>query len=73
MMNMYQAQRRVVNRCEWNPFKDRPATDRPGDGCLNEAKLSVGANGKWHLCVNCSMMPNFRRFRVRRRIITVDL
>ncbi len=53
--------------CEWDPEFSRPAY-RVGNidfGCQNEATISVGVNGKWHLCDECADRPEFRRFRVR--------
>jgi hypothetical protein len=58
-------------RCEWNPHTKSLAQRRwAGDryvysGCANEATLSVGADGKYHLCESCAALPEFRRYRRR--------
>lgn len=50
--------------CEWNPIANRAAfIDDPPHG---EATLSVGVDGKWHLCEQCAQLPAFSRYRVRR-------
>lgn len=35
-------------------------------GCNNEATVSVGHEGKWHLCDRCAALPHFKRYRVRK-------
>lgn len=53
-----------MERCEWNPETDMPALSG-GMGCQNEAQVSVGADGDWHLCKDCARRAIFRRYRVR--------
>lgn len=55
-------------RCEWNPSENRAACVWPDgrhEGCQNEALVSVGSNGMWHLCACCAILPRFKRFRTR--------
>lgn len=49
--------------CEWNPDENRAAVT--GDKCHGDAELSVGADGKWHLCRSCAALPRFKKFRRR--------
>jgi hypothetical protein len=58
-----------MERCEWDPERDRPAQTLPPDvelGCRNEATVSVGGDGAWHLCDFCAAMPRFARYKSRR-------
>lgn len=59
----------TANPCEWDPARDAPALG-DGTGCPNEATISVGAAGEWHLCERCASLPRFGRFRVRRQLNT---
>lgn len=52
--------------CEWNPSEHRPAFE--GDPIHGEAVWSVGVDGKWHLCERCAALPEFSRYRNRRRL-----
>jgi hypothetical protein len=36
--------------------------------CPNQAVISVGANGQFHLCRDCAALPEFRRYRVRKTL-----
>ena len=58
-----------MNRCEWNPRTNEPATS--DDGCHEEARWSIGSNGQWHLCDNCQKLPQFKRFSVRKKLKTL--
>lgn len=50
--------------CEWNPRRDCAAL--VGDGCQNEATLSVGrGKDNWHLCESCANLPRFARKKHR--------
>jgi hypothetical protein len=53
----------VSELCEWDPIRDSAAEE--AGGCQNEATLSVGGNGDWHLCENCAALPFFDRYRKR--------
>jgi hypothetical protein len=53
----------MTERCEWDPVRDSAAEE--ADGCPNEATLSVGADGNWHLCESCAALPEFDCFRKR--------
>lgn len=55
-------------KCEWNPEKNEAA--KTSDGCQNEATWRVGSNGEWLLCEKCAALPEFERFRVRRKLTT---
>lgn len=58
-----------MTRCEWNPAHHIPAwwPGLHGD-CLNDATVTLGAKGDWHLCASCAALPEFRRFKVRRKL-----
>lgn len=47
--------------CEWDPDSDRLAT--VDEGCGNDAVVSVGADGQFHLCESCAGLPVFNRYR----------
>ena len=53
-----------VELCEWFPDDDCPASG--ANQCRNEATLSIGTNPNWHVCVNCSRLPNFKSLRLRK-------
>lgn len=53
------------DKCEWNPYAAMAAI-RDGDqhiGCQSDATICVGADGKWHLCESCSLLPRFKRYK----------
>jgi len=52
--------------CEWNPVTSEPAKE--GDVPHAAAVVSVGADGRWHLCESCAALPKFKRLRVRRPV-----
>lgn len=52
--------------CEWNPKTNDPSTNE--GYCTNPATVCLGANGAWHLCESCSLLPNFNRYKVRTKI-----
>lgn len=62
-----------ADRCEWDPKKGEPAVIRGKVrvGCLNEATLVVGHNGRWFLCDSCAKLPAFNRFKVRSTIVRI--
>lgn len=50
--------------CEYNPVEKRAAYTQGDLGaCGREATVSVGHNGKWHLCAKCANLPEFSRYR----------
>lgn len=56
-------------RCEYNPRLRVPAIFPPRDSdCDEEATVSVGQYGAWHLCAACAGMTKFKRFTVRREL-----
>lgn len=61
----------TVELCEWDPERDEPALQSPGGarfGCRRPATVSVGADGRWHLCDSCAALPEFKRYRKRERL-----
>lgn len=66
-----------MSRCEYDPEKKAPATailNSNGfggvdlewlSGCENEATISLGSDGKWHLCDSCAALPEFKKYRKR--------
>ena len=66
--------------CEWWPEQNRPAELHSSDphdsrkrndthvGCQNPAEVLLGADGMCRLCESCAALPNFKRFRSRKRI-----
>lgn len=55
-----------MSRCEWNPVLHDAAQDPPRQSdCANEATLSVGYNGRWHLCATCAEDTRFRQLKSR--------
>jgi hypothetical protein len=52
-----------MEQCEFDPVSR--AAKYEGEGCPNEAVISLGHNGEWHLCASCAAMPEFHRYRVR--------
>lgn len=70
-----------MSLCEWNPERDEPAVTlnehsffgpTEHQGCPNEATVSIGRNGRWHLCESCAVLPRFERFRVRKPLRRED-
>lgn len=55
-----------MSACEWNPLEDRPALDT--DRFHATATVSVGHDGRWHLCGDCAALPRFNRFTARRSL-----
>jgi hypothetical protein len=56
----------MSERCEWNAILGVPALDPPSfSDCKNEAVVSLGKRGEWHLCESCAALPRFKRFTVR--------
>lgn len=54
--------------CEWNPEEGRAAYDADKHYRKNRATVIVGADGDWRLCASCAELPEFKRFRRRKRI-----
>jgi hypothetical protein len=49
-----------VSRCEWNPARLVGSTDPASAGdCPNDATVSVGATGRYHLCDSCAALRVF--------------
>lgn len=60
--------------CEWNPKHRMESVEPPGDGdCPNEATICLGRYGEWHVCEACAALPEFKRFKVRRRLIRAQV
>lgn len=56
----------LKERCEFNPATGEASLTHHS-GCPNEATLSVGANGQWHVCASCAEHPALKkRFKVRK-------
>jgi hypothetical protein len=54
--------------CEWNPDADRAAYENETHA---QADFIVGrGNGNWRLCAKCAALPRFKRYRVRKPIVT---
>lgn len=56
----------MKNPCEYNPRKRRSAYENEVHA---QAALIVGANGLWRLCESCAKLPEFNRYRNRKKII----
>lgn len=54
---------REAFRCDWDPEKNAEAYS--GEGCPNEAVLSVGSKDDWWLCEECAALPAFSRYKRR--------
>lgn len=54
--------------CEWNPERNRSATDADEHYLSTPAQVIVGANGQWRLCLDCAALSHFARFKVRKAI-----
>lgn len=72
-----------MSLCEWDPEHSRPAQitfSNPNGclkteehhGCQNEARISVGRDGKWHLCEMCAALPVFDKFKKRTRLCQIE-
>lgn len=55
-----------MSDCEWNPIAKRPAFEH--DAPHAEAVWAVGVDGRWHLCDGCAALPEFARYRKRRKL-----
>jgi hypothetical protein len=53
----------TLDSCEWNPKEKREAYSSEFHA---KAEISVGYNGRWHLCRNCAKLPEFKRFRIKK-------
>ena len=54
-------------QCEWNPVFEKPSQNPPREtDCPNEAEISLGGDGDWHVCESCAALPKFSRIRCRR-------
>jgi hypothetical protein len=51
--------------CEYNPEEKRAAWDYEVHA---KAEWIIGHQGNWRLCSNCANLPEFKRFKVRKRI-----
>lgn len=51
--------------CEYNPEEKRAAYS---DEVHASAEWIVG-HGKWRLCVKCAELPEFKKFKVRKKIV----
>lgn len=57
----------MAERCEYNPVLKQPSWEPPlPTDCRNDATLSVGANGQWHVCDACAALPEFAKYRRRK-------
>lgn len=56
----------IIDPCEWNPEKSEPTESKKLSHA--EATWIVGAKGQWRLCDKCVELPEFKRYRVRKRI-----
>ncbi len=59
-----------MSLCEYDPKRKQPALSvmdggESMAGCMNEATVSIGAAGMWHLCASCAELPEFARFKKR--------
>jgi hypothetical protein len=52
--------------CEYNPYEKRGSYEH--EPCFNKATHVVGHDGKWHLCESCAALPEFNKYRVKRRV-----
>lgn len=59
----------IKDPCEYNPNEHRACYENEVHA---PAEWIVGANGKWRLCSKCAALPEFKRFRVRRKIQTAN-
>lgn len=57
----------MTELCEYNPKHKCAAFDPPQEGdCEMQAVISVGP---WHLCQNCSGLPEFTKYRKRKVLL----
>lgn len=54
-----------VDPCEYNPEEKRAAYEHEVHA---SAVWIIGANGQWRLCDSCAALPEFKRFKKRKRI-----
>ncbi len=52
--------------CDWDPEKNQMATSE--DKIHATATVVVGAKIGWHLCDECSALPQFKKYRYRHRL-----
>ena len=52
--------------CEWNPEEQRACWDFEVHA---PAVWIIGAKGQWRLCDDCAQLPEFKRFKVRRKVV----
>ena len=58
-----------ADKCEWNPTLSCAASEPERfTDCQNDAVISLGQTGAWHLCESCAALPRFARYRKRSRI-----
>ena len=59
----------MIARCEYNPALRKHSKKPPRDNdCPNDATVSLGELGAWHVCESCSVLPEFKRFTFRKEI-----
>ncbi len=51
--------------CEFDPVLN--SASHEGSGCKNVTTLTVGHDGRWHLCESCAALPFFNPLRERSR------
>jgi hypothetical protein len=64
-MSWKQSDHIYADPCEWNPVEGQPAYDNEVHA---RAAVIVGANGKWRLCESCAALPEFAKYRKRKKI-----
>lgn len=57
--------KKIRSLCEYNPEEKRAAYYNEVHA---EADYIVGYDGQWRLCASCVALPEFKRFRVRKKI-----
>lgn len=55
-----------VDGCEYDPVNKRLAL--AGEQSHAPAEVILGTNGDYRLCISCSVLPEFRHYRVSRPI-----
>lgn len=58
----------VEDGCEWDQMTCSAANDDSHHSMYTPAEWLLGANGAWRLCDGCATLPQFARFRVRKKI-----
>ena len=58
-----------LDPCEWNPDKNRPV--HIGEEHA-PAKILVGYDGCWRLCIACSNLPYFEKYGEDRKLIDIQ-